>query len=141
MTLEEISESLPNGFHDAEVRRIVLDYSNRALTMESDIWVGSMDDPPETREAYRSASVKLSGLLFCAIDLPKSQACGEDGAVSVDDFPTLREPAIALPKELVSSLPASAFLHTFYVNDWSSFIHVAAECAEMEWLGPVDYRK
>ncbi len=153
MTLEEISQSLPNGFHDAEVRRIVLDYSKRTMEMEADVWVGTMKSPPETREAYRLARLTVSGLLFCAIDQP-GVAARVDDVPTVDDIETMKaapDPtgycawstpeAITLRPELRSSMPAGTFLHTFYVFDWYSYIHVAAENAELEWLTPVSYRE
>ena len=44
MTLNEVAETLPNGFHDAELRRIELDYDLRSCRIQVDVWVGDMDD-------------------------------------------------------------------------------------------------
>jgi hypothetical protein len=52
VTLEELENTLPNGLHDAEVRRITVDYERRKVTLEVAVWVGDMDEPAERREAY-----------------------------------------------------------------------------------------
>ena len=48
--IEELENTLPNGLHDAEVRRITVDYERRKVTLEVAVWVG--DEPPERRESY-----------------------------------------------------------------------------------------
>jgi hypothetical protein len=70
MTLLEIEQLLPNGLHDAEVRKITIDYERRKVTVDLAVWVGEMDDPPERREAYKEGQLEISGLLFFAIEPP-----------------------------------------------------------------------
>jgi len=36
--------------------------------------------------------------------------------------------------KLPKNLPPGAFVHWFYVNDWNSFIYLAATGAEFKWL-------
>jgi hypothetical protein len=59
---------LPNGLHDAEVRKITVDHEHRRATIDLAGWVGDMDDPPERREAYKEGQLEISGLLFLAIE-------------------------------------------------------------------------
>ena len=61
MTLEEIENSLPNGLHDAEVHRLIVDYSQRKLTVEVAVWVGNLDGPREMHEAYRGGRLEIRG--------------------------------------------------------------------------------
>ncbi len=70
MTLEELENSLPNGLHDAEVRKITLDYEHRQLTVDLAVWVGNMDEHRDLREAYKAAQVQISGLLFAVMEAP-----------------------------------------------------------------------
>ena len=71
MTLNELAETLPNGFHDSRVVTIMVDYARRELRFGMRIWVGDLYSPDEIeREAYRTAVVTLSGLLFCVIEPP-----------------------------------------------------------------------
>jgi hypothetical protein len=54
MKLEELEKTLPNGLHDSKVSRIVVDYQQRKLTLDLDVWTGDMtNDRPELREAYK----------------------------------------------------------------------------------------
>ena len=73
MTLEELEETLPNGLHDAEVKRIATDYELRTVTVELAVWVGDIDDPPERREAYRYARIDISGLCFLVMEAPDAK--------------------------------------------------------------------
>ena len=43
MKLEELEKTLPNGLHDSKVSRIVVDYGQRKLTLDLDVWTGDMD--------------------------------------------------------------------------------------------------
>jgi hypothetical protein len=71
MTLEELENTLPNGLHDSRVSRIVLDYEQRRLTMDVDVWLGDMEaDAAERREAYKRGQVLISGLLFAVMEPP-----------------------------------------------------------------------
>jgi hypothetical protein len=134
MTLEELADTLPNGFHDAQVSGISLDYLKREASFTLDIWVGDSSSQNErAREAYRSAELKLSGLLYCAIEPPDaSYPYAESGKLWVDagalesaDF----RPSVQLPE----SLPDGAFACWFFVQGWNSFIYVGAMEASLEW--------
>lgn len=65
MTLEELADTLPNGFHDAQVSSLSIDYIKREARLLIDLWVSdSPSDSEELREAYRKGELKLSGLLY-----------------------------------------------------------------------------
>jgi len=40
------------------------------MELTLDVWIGSMDDPQSTRETYRKGVVTITGLQYCAIDVP-----------------------------------------------------------------------
>ena len=69
MTFDDLAISLPNGFHDAELKSIMIDYTRREARLILDIWVAD-DVSMEEREAYRPAEVTLSGLLFWVSEPP-----------------------------------------------------------------------
>ncbi len=147
MTFEELSNSLPNGLHDAELERLEIDYAQRLLTISAEIWVGSMNDPPTTREAYRKAKITLSGLCFCVIESPDPAYPYQQVAPTVDDFAPLKLDAeqvarssVTIPKTLLASLPPGAFVHSLFVSDWNSFVHFAASDAQLEWVAAATYR-
>ena len=139
MTLEELERTLPNGLHDAEVRRVVVDYEKRTLDLDVAVWVGDMDDPPERREAYRSGTIEISGLILLVMEPPApSPSPRHSVALTIDACDRSDD----LGVELLKSLPSGAFCRSLFVNDWNAFMHVAAMAAEITWTngGAVTFR-
>jgi hypothetical protein len=129
MTLEKLESTLPNGLHDAEVQRITVDYEDRKLTLDLQIWVGDMDAPPEKREAYRKARIEISGLLFCVMEPPDPKYPYGTSDLRIDGCDMRKN----LDAQLISSLPADSFLRSIWVDEWNAFIHIAARNAELAW--------
>ena len=62
MTIDTISDSLPNGFHDADICRIHIDYVKEEALFLIDI---DLSSPEEKVEApSRQGELKLTGLLY-----------------------------------------------------------------------------
>ena len=137
MNIEEIADTLPNGFHDALVRGISLDYERREVVFALDVWVGDLDsDDPAAREEYRCGVLKLSGLLYFVVeppDVPAEQLrLGEEGSLWLtadsSDFGELK----SYPK-LPEPLPGGGFRHWFFVSDLNCFMYIAATAASFVW--------
>ena len=62
LTVEDLSRTLPNGFHDAEFRTILLDYTARRAVIELSLWMGDMEGPKASRETYRDAELAIESL-------------------------------------------------------------------------------
>lgn len=131
MTLDELYRTLPNGFHDAEIKRTILDYENGTASLTLDVWVGDMDGSPSERELYRLSELTLEGLAFWIIQPPCSDYLSLlPGSVRIDISgaehvpPAIRE----LP------VPAGSSVNAIYVYDWNSFIYLAAQNARLTWL-------
>lgn len=139
MTLEELEGTLPNGLHDAEVRRISVDYVERLLMIDLEVWVGDMDDPPERREAYKKGRLEVSGLQFFVLESPDAHYPYRTPSRLTIDGCDVRE---NLNSDLMASLPPEAFFRSLWVNEWNRFIHIAAKDAKIVWLddGAVNYR-
>jgi hypothetical protein len=130
MTLEEIDDSLPNGLHDMHVDRLSIDFAGRVASFEVEIWVGDLDSQSETeQEATRCADLTLAGLQYCVLDPPdpKYPFANPEPIWLVD----LCEPDLVIPGD--RPLPPGAFAARFFVNQWNSFIHVAALDARLTW--------
>ncbi len=130
MTLDDLAQDLPNGFHDAEVCKLTFDIAHRVATIELDVWIGSMEAPPEFgRETYRPAELNLHGVAYLVIEAPDpTYRYAKTGPVCVD----LCEPADS------GQLPpaqAGEFAARFFVSDWNSFISVSARDAALRWTG------
>jgi hypothetical protein len=130
MTIEEIEKNLPNGFHDAILNKINIDYIRREADLEFEVDVSI---PEKSEEAHRIGKLILFGLFFCVIESPDSQYPYQkaDGLWIADSGLTNTE---KLPQKLLDMLPKGAVVHYFFVNDWNAFIYLSATDAKFEWL-------
>jgi hypothetical protein len=131
MTLDQINKSLPNGFHDAYLRRLCVDYREGTVTLDLDLLYGDPNAEAEAeREAYRSGQVVISGLVWCVMEpaLTTGGHRGLDGS-RIDGGPVseLKEPP-PLP-----AVPEGAFSWWFFVDESNSFIYVAATDAALNF--------
>jgi len=96
--------------------------------------VGNPDAAGEKeREAHKPAELHLSDVLYLVIDAPDSKhKYAEKKGLWVDAGRADEDSAPAPPIPL-EQLPAGASAYWFFVNDWNSFIHVAAMDASLRW--------
>lgn len=130
MTLAEISDSLPNGFHDAVFHRCVIDYAAREIELRLSLWIGTMTDDEIARERHAPVSVKVRGLAYWVIQPPENERSSEQGESAIDGH------EVSASELQTSGLPASPdyfFAYSFYVFDWSSFIYVCARDATLTY--------
>ena len=138
MTLEELEKTPPNGLHDAEVKRVAIDYERRTMVVDLAVWVGDMDGPPERREAYRYARIDISGLCFLVMEQPDPKYPFHESDLRIDGCDMSKN----LKPDLLSALPADSFFRSLWVNEWNAFIHVAARDAKISWIEEaLTYRK
>ena len=57
MTFEDLDQELPNGFHDAKIRNISVDFLNRSVLIGVELLVGLPDTP--NPEDYGAGTLKL----------------------------------------------------------------------------------
>ncbi len=132
MTFDELDRSLPNGFHDAWIKRIEVDYVARKVSFVMEILVGLPEDPPGRRSRLRDGLVVLEGMEFIVIEPPTPGAAIEkDRGLWVDSY--VGGP---LPPEAESlPTPADCFLAAFYVDQLNSCMCIAARDARHQWIG------
>lgn len=133
MTIEEIERGLPNGFHDARLKGIDIDYARREARLDLQADIGSPESRSEgIKDAYRACRLTLSDLLFCVIEPPGPtyQRQKAEWLWIADSGPATSEEI--LPK-LPTPLPEGAFVHYFFINEWNAFIYLAAMDACFEW--------
>lgn len=133
MNFREIEQSLPNGFHDAKIERISLDYLSGSLLMNMRILTGTPGEP--NQDEYGPAEVKASGLYFCSIESPDPnypfRPSGHPLGVSGDNSGKSSSEI----SDLVSKLPPGTSCYRFFVEQWNSFIYVAASDVRISWRG------
>jgi hypothetical protein len=133
MTFERVDAELPNGFHDAKLYGIVIDYVAGSAILRMDFWVGSMEGP--NREEYRPAELRVTGLYFCSMDVPDPTYRYVPHGSPLNVSGDLAKPdTSAAFQELYRTLPPEVSCYRFFVHEWNSFIHIAATDAQVSWI-------
>jgi hypothetical protein len=141
MTLEELAHTLPSGFHDSALKGLSVDYERRTLRLDVSLKVGAPDGPREQRDNIRDAEVEISGFVFFVIDPPCPDPAYDfisAGEVWIGDgYETRSIPKFtgAIDEKLLNAVPEGAFVESFFVHDWNSFVHVAARDCAVKWVG------
>jgi hypothetical protein len=133
MTLREIEDSIPNGLHDAQVKRIEIDYEKGIAKFLILLWTGDLSSQDETvREAYQEGELIIKDLLYCIIEPPDpSYSYSKAMPITIGASSPIDEP-IKTTTPLPKNLPAGAFAYWFFVHEWNSFIHIAAMDASLK---------
>ncbi len=136
MTFQEAAESLPNGFHDAELLRFEMDYVRRKLQFDLLVWIGDMDDL-RRRELYRPTRLTLDDVAFLVIEPPDpAYPWHQPGPIRIDA-------GEGQPKQSSSSVPSApkgTSMTWMYLEGLNRFLLFAAGNASIEWTGPEENR-
>src|SRR5262249_54538640 len=135
MTFQETAASLPNGFHDAELRRFEMDYVRRQLQFDLVIWIGDMDAPGR-RELYRRARLRVDDVAFLVVEPPDvSYPSLQTGPIRIDGGEGQpRQSSSALP-----TAPPGTSISWMYLEQLNRFLLFAAGNAALEWTGPEEH--
>jgi hypothetical protein len=125
ITITQLEANLPNGFHDAHLLGIEVDYEARRAVMHVDVLTNAEEEPK-----YRGGTLTIIGLHFLVIDPPGPNAVLNSPKPSRIDTGS-GQPSTAVIS--LPSLPPGCFLHWFFVDAWNAFIRVAARDAEWRW--------
>lgn len=137
MTFAEIAASLPNGFHDAQLRRFEMDYVRRRLLFDLSIWIGSPGNE-ERREVYRPAHLTLENAAYLVIEPPQDTASSnEPGEIRIDAGPG--QPAKSSAR--LPDAPPQASAAWMFLNELNTFLHFAAGHGSLVWTGPEEDRR
>jgi hypothetical protein len=133
MTLQELSRTLPNGFHDAFISTVNIDYVKQEARLSLSVWCGELSSEESiNREIYRNGELILSGLSYWVVEPPdpnydydQSKALWIDaGELSSENF----KPTIKLPE-----LAVGAFGSWIFVRNWNAFMYFAARESSFNW--------
>ncbi len=120
-TLEELLGDLPWGLHDAHLEALHVDYAKARLELTLRLGMGE--------ETYRRATLRVEGLVYCAIDPP---ACPGEAALSVwiSDGPGIAPSAASR----IPPAPEGCFVHWLFAHEWNAFLHLCGKNATLTWL-------
>ena len=122
MTFDELDGTLPNGFHDAKLLKLTLDYRQRSATLCMKLLVGGHQSA--SPEEYKPATLRILGLCFCCIELPSpGEPFVPDGSpVNVSGFPedssSLMRPneSLAQINEILAKCPPGTSSYRFFLT-------------------------
>lgn len=125
MTIEELEDTLPNGFHDAFLVGIEVDFVEGKCSVMLDV---DADDPDP--EVFRRVKLQLSGLCLFIADPPDLREPFSSGSIWTCGYPTSEQmlPNLELYRK---SAPTGAFFYSFFLHHYNCFIHLAATDAEL----------
>jgi hypothetical protein len=136
MTFRQLIASLPNGLHDAELRRFEMDYVRRRLQLDLSLWIGDMRRPGD-REIYRPPHLNLDEVAFLIIEPPDAKRPSlESGAIRID--PGEGQPPQS--KSKIPGAPANTSIVWVYLEEPNKFLLFAAGDAWLEWTGATENR-
>lgn len=134
MTLEEIENSLPNGFHDAQIQNINVDYLNRIIAIKLNLWTGDISSEfSEIREEMSSAELFISDFVYFVIEPPQNNyPFLENKRLDIGAGP-LNGYDIPSAKNLPQEVPNDAFTYWFFVKNWNSFIFICGMDGKLQF--------
>ena len=133
MNIYEVERQLPNGFHDAFLKSVAIDYIKGTAVLEIEAWTGKMSEPLK-RERYRGGRLNFSGLIGFVSDLPNNSfLSGESTGLGISLSPEgdVPKPFIKVARTDVSQ---EVFFASFYFEDCSSFLSIAATNCAWDFL-------
>ncbi len=125
MTIEELEDTLPSGFHDARLRRIDVNFAQATCVLDLEVDFGDFD---------KLVRVFVTGVILCVLEPEDIRTFGSrlEGS-RVDGFPTTERMWPSL-NDYRSMAPANAFFYSFFLNANNSFLHLAGTGAKLDIL-------
>jgi hypothetical protein len=134
MTFDDLDARFPNGFVDAEITEIGLNYETRTATINLNLRTNVADSA--SANTYQKAILTIRAFYYFSVEPPDSEHLSSPlhSKIVVDGLP--EDPnTFPLTVKMTDGIPAAAFCCRFYVHDWNSFIHVAGPEAEFHLKG------
>ena len=136
MTFRQLLASLPHGLHDAKLRRFEMDYVERRLRFELDIWIGNLNSATD-RELRRPALLTFDDVAFLIIESPDPKyPLLESERIRID----AGEGQPAQSSSKIPSAPANTTTIWVYLEEPNTFLLFAAGDASLEWTGAAENR-
>lgn len=127
MTIEELENKFPNGFHDSQLVGMTIDFPSGSARIELDL---DCDDPDP--DVYTRIKLRLTGLSLFIVDPPDIRVpLSYEDSIWTSGYPTSADMLQDLPNYR-EHVPAGSFFYSFFLHHWNCFVHFAATDAELE---------
>ena len=132
MTFQELEQKLPNGFHDAAIREIRLDFMGRSVEIEIDLLMGGPDEPDP--ELCRVGKLRISPAYLFFIEPPDPHySFVPNGSSFKVDGDSVKVGQNAEADRLLPMLPQNATTYRFFLEKWNAFLYLAGGGVEFSW--------
>lgn len=127
MTIAEIENKFPNGFHDSYLIGMTVDFPSGSARIELDL---DCDDPdPNT---FTRIKLRLTGLSLFIVDQPDNRIpLSYEDSIWTSGYET-SEDILNNLRSYREHVPAGSFFYSFFLHHWDCFVHLAATNAELE---------
>jgi hypothetical protein len=126
MTIEELENTLPNGFHDSYLLSVAVDFAAGTGCIELDV---DYDDPDPN--VFRRMKLRLKGLSLFIVEPPDLRSSLSAGRICTSGDVT-SEKVLSGLESYRKNVPTGSFFYTFFLDHLNCFIHLAAQEAELE---------
>jgi len=126
MTIEQLEDELPNGFHDSFLVSVAVDFAAGTGCLELDV---DCDDPDP--EVFRRMKLKLKGLSLFIIEPPDLRRKFSLGGTEWTEGCVTTQAELPNLESYRQVLPAGSFFYSFLLRHWNCFIHLAAQDADL----------
>jgi hypothetical protein len=121
-------------FHDATLHKIKIDYEAHELTAEFKLCVGNPNGKTNMeRERHRSGTLKVSGLIFWALEPPDNIDTKKWGSLWLTGDGLIEEAPTETAKKLTSISKPEMYGWYLYFSDINAFAYLAARQATFAW--------
>ncbi|MGO8795925.1 MAG: hypothetical protein ACLQLC_13975 [Candidatus Sulfotelmatobacter sp.] len=127
MTIPELENKLPNGFHDSFLVSLTANFTAGTACIELDV---DHDDPDP--EAFRRMTLRLKGLSLFVVDQPDVRSALSFGRTIWVSGHETDEKMMPNLEAYRKNAPAGSFFYSFFLHHWNCFIHLAATDAELD---------
>jgi hypothetical protein len=131
MNITEIEDSLPNGFHDAEITNIEIDYPAKKALLTLNIPMAYDNGHP----LYKKCVLKIDEIILFVIEPPnhledmKNQWLGlwiDKACITEKDLERISKAGVIIPE--------GYFYFAFFVFNWNSCIYFCAKDASIVFV-------
>jgi hypothetical protein len=132
MTFEKLEMELPNGFHDAEILNISVDFLNRSIVIGMNLHVSTPSDPDPERYRAGTLRVQSASLFFIEPPDPRYHFV-PDGTPLDASGSSVRAGQDSAIDRLLAVLPPNSTPYLFFLDDWNSCLYLAGTSVEFSW--------
>jgi|GEM_PF-7001407 len=133
MTLEEIENELPNGFHDSIILESRMNYENSELTLLLDVSVGLPDEDPPARDRYRKCELFFKDVIYFVTEFPNDNiVIKHPGTLWILSIEKTSQDKI--PDHILKVISSDVHCFSLYIHRSNTYVHFATKDVQYTWL-------